>query len=112
MFCIKKWWGWQNTKIDSEKRRKFINDQLKHYKCACCGKQSPELINIRGSGMNFYLNSSEDCDEYATAYKPTINNMESLLGKFLNDFVMNDSDDFESAKKSLREEDLFKHNYI
>lgn len=38
--------------------------------------------------------------------------MESLLGKFLNDFVMNDSDDFESAKKALREEDLFKQNYI
>ena len=62
--------------------------------------------------MNFYLNLSEVCDEYATAYKPTINNMESLLGKFLNDFVMNDSDDFESAKKALREEDLFKQNYI
>ena len=35
-FRIRKMVGNQNTKIDSEKRRKFINDQLKHYKCVCC----------------------------------------------------------------------------
>lgn len=34
-FRIRKMVGNQNTKIDSEKRRKFINDQLKHYKCVC-----------------------------------------------------------------------------
>lgn len=111
-FRIEKMKGWENTKIDPEKRRKFINDQLKYYKCACCGKQSPELIHIRGIDKSFHFNSPEECEEFATAYKPTITRGNNKLGQYLNDFVMNDSDNFEQAKKALREEDLFEEDAL
>ena len=109
-FRIEKMKGWENTKIDPEKRRKFINETLDYFKCKCCGKQSPELILLQNSDTRFYLNSSEECEKYVTTHKPTITNGDSSLGQYLNDFFMNQSDNFEQAKKALRDEDLFKED--
>ena len=105
--------GWENTKIDPEKRREFIKETVNHFKCKCCGKISPELIVLRrGDGKNiyyYYLNSTEACEKFATDYKPVV--LGPLgLGQYLNSCVMHDQDDFEAAKQALRDEDLFKED--
>ena len=112
-FRIEKMKGWENTKIDPEKRRKFINETLDYFKCKCCGKISPELIVLRRSDEKYIyyydLNSTEACEKFATDYKPVV--LGPLgLGKYLNSNVMHDQDDFEAAKQALRDKDLFKED--